>query len=98
MTALRDDRATFEGAETLVFGVNPGTAESHRGFVEMHGLGFPLIVDEDRAVARAFGALKEDGQAIERTVVIVGKDGTIRYLVRGLPTNQELLETVAGFA
>lgn len=97
MTALRDDRAKFAAAETTVFGVNPGTAESHRGFVEEHGLGFHLIVDDDRAVARAFDALKEDGQAIERTVAIIDQDGTVRYLERGLPTNEDLLRVIAGF-
>lgn len=94
MSALRDDRAKFAAANTVVYGVNPGSVESHREWATELGLGFPLIADTDRALAQAFDALKEDGQAIERTVVIVGPDGVIRYLERGLPTNDDLLAAI----
>ena len=95
MSALRDDRAKFEAAGAAVFGVNPASAESHRDFDEALGLGFPLIVDGDRELARAFEALREDGQGIERTTVIIDRAGTVIYREPGLFTTDDLLRVLA---
>src|SRR5215204_4571093 len=91
MSALRDDRAKFEAAETVVFGVNPMSLESHQDFVKVANLNFPLIVDNDRAVARAFGADNGEGEKITRTVVVIDKNGVVSFLERGIPTNEDLL-------
>ena len=66
-------------------GVNPGTAESHRAFREMHDFPFELLVDEDMHVAKAYGAVKDDGGGISRSVVVVGKDGAVIFRQAGAP-------------
>lgn len=76
------------------FGVNPGDAESHRAFREAHALNFPLLVDEGSDVAGLYGALKEDGEGIQRSVVIVGKDGKVIFAERGAPPWQRILSVM----
>lgn len=78
----------------MVFGVNPGTLKSHEGFSAKLGLNFPLLHDPESKVAAKYGAVKEGGRSIQRTVVIVDKTGTVRYQRRGMPANQELLDVL----
>ena len=48
-------------------------------------------------MAQTYGALKFKGTFIQRTVVIVDKGGTVRYVKQGMPPDQELLDAIAGF-
>lgn len=64
-------------------------------------LPFDLLVDEGLVLAREYGALKPaPGQPgvydekINRTVFIVGKDGTIIYRANGIPSTDDLLNTI----
>lgn len=75
-------------------GVNSGDAESHRAFREAHALNFPLLVDERSDVARLYGAIKDDGESIRRSVVIVGKDGKIIFAEQGAPPWQRILSVM----
>ena len=78
----------------MVLGINHGSLESHKRFVAKLGLPFPLLVDEGLAVAGLYGAVKPEGGGIKRTVVIVGKDGRVRYWQQGLPADSELLSVL----
>ena len=75
-------------------GVNPDDAESHEKFREAHALNFELLVDEHAAVARAYGALKPEGEGILRSVIIVGKNGKIIYSREGKPPWQLILNAL----
>jgi peroxiredoxin Q/BCP len=88
---VRDELMWFtqKGAQPL--GVNPAGVRSHARYAEQLRLGFPLLSDSDRAIAAAYGALKEDGVGIRRTVYAIGRDGRIAYAVRGAPPPAEIL-------
>jgi peroxiredoxin Q/BCP len=73
---------------TLVFGVNPAGAGSHRSFREKNSLPFPLIVDAGKKICEAYHA---DGLIVKRSVYLIGPDGVIRYARRGKPTADEVL-------
>ncbi len=75
-------------------GVNSDDAESHRAFRDAHALNFPLLVDEGSQVARLYGAMKDDGESIQRSVVIVGKDGKVIFAERGAPPWQRILSVM----
>ncbi len=81
----------FRHLDTEPFGVNPADAASHRAFIEAHQFPFDLLVDEGRLVAEAYGAVKPDGTGIQRTVVLVGKDGRVLLRVAGAPPPAEIL-------
>ena len=55
--SLRDGMGALAARGAAVVGVSAQGAASHRAFAAKHGLGFPLLVDEDRAIGRAYGVL-----------------------------------------
>lgn len=79
-------------------GINPGSLRSHLGFSTKLALGFPLLVDEGRQVAAAYGTLKPNGTAIERTVIIVDKTGRVAFREKGTPSTDRLLALLDALA
>ena len=73
------------------FGVNPAGTDSHAAYAQKLRLGFPLLSDPDRAIAAAYGALKENGRGIQRTVYAIDRHGRIAFAVRGAPPPSEIL-------
>jgi peroxiredoxin Q/BCP len=57
--ALRDEHEQFTKLNTLVLGISPDGEKSHRKFIDKHSLPFSLLVDEDHAIAEAFGVWGE---------------------------------------
>lgn len=82
----------FERAGTQPFGVNPASIESHQSYVEKMKFTFPLLSDPDRAIARAYHAVKDDGKGIARSVYVIGRDGTVRFAQRGAPPVDLIVE------
>lgn len=82
---MRDEIGQYRKAEVQPFGVNFAGIDSHRRYAEKLKLPFPLLSDPDRKATAAFGALKDDGKKIQRTVVLVDRDGTVLYAARGMP-------------
>jgi thioredoxin-dependent peroxiredoxin len=99
---VREAYNTFVEHDTQALGINSDDLESHEGFKAKLNLPFELLVDEGLQVAQAYDALKPDPKnptkrldSIQRTVVIVGKDGTIIYRAVGSPPPAELIEAIA---
>ena len=90
--------AKFVKAGIQPFGVNPAGTDSHWKYAEKMRFNFSLLSDHDRAIARAYHALKPDGEGIQRTVYVVGRDGKIAFAQRGAPPVDEIVATVAGRA
>jgi peroxiredoxin Q/BCP len=91
---VRDELAQFVTRGIQPFGVNPAGVESHVRYVEKMKFNFPLLSDPDRAIARAYHALKEDERGIQRSVYVVGRDGTIAFAQRGTPPVSEIVAAV----
>jgi thioredoxin-dependent peroxiredoxin len=88
---VRDEMAKFQAANIQPFGVNPAGVEGHAGYVRKLGFNFPLLSDADRAIARAYHALKDDGKGIQRTVYLVSQAGKIAFAQRGAPPVDEIV-------
>jgi len=88
---VRDEMAKFEQAGIQPFGVNPAGVESHAGYVQKLHFNFPLLSDPDRAIARAYHALKDDDRGIQRSVYVVDRDGTVAFARRGAPPVDEIV-------
>jgi peroxiredoxin Q/BCP len=82
----------YRKAGVQPFGVNPASVDGHRKYAEKMKFNFPLLSDPERQAAAAYGALKPDGQGIQRSVVLIGKDGTVRFAARGAPGASESLK------
>ena len=75
--------AEFENLGVTVVGISVDPVERLQRFREKHGLGFPLVSDNDRAIGAAFGTLKSGAAGShERDTVLIGRDGTIMLAYR----------------
>lgn len=85
---FRDRYDAFVKKGARIFGVSPDAAKSHAGFKAKHGLPFPLLVDEDKAICRAYGVWKEKSlygrtfMGVERSTFVIGKDGRLVEALR----------------
>lgn len=70
--------------------------KSHQNYKAKFDLPFPLLSDADHSVSNAYEAVKPNGKSIQRSVLIIDRDGIIRYLKRGMPRDSELLEVLNG--
>jgi peroxiredoxin Q/BCP len=91
---VRDNITSLRRHQIEPVGVNSGSAESHEEFRAELDLPFPLLVDEGMEVARAYGALKDDGSGNARSVVVVGKDGIVVFSEPGAPASARIVNAV----
>jgi thioredoxin-dependent peroxiredoxin len=71
----QSDKLDELGAEVL--GISPQSVDSHERFTEEKRLNVPLLADEDKAVARAYGVLA--GPMVRRAIFIVDEEGVVRH-------------------
>jgi peroxiredoxin Q/BCP len=94
LCAIRDDYSAFEAKNAKVFGVNPGDITSHKKFVAKQNYQFPLLVDENREVAKTYGC--NGWPMVKRTVYVIDTAGKIIFAKRGRPANEEILKAIPG--
>lgn len=80
---FRDKNTAINNAGAVTFGISPDNGPSHQKFIIKYNLGFTLLSDLNKEVAKLFGVWKEKnnyGQTywgIERTTFVVDEDGRI---------------------
>jgi thioredoxin-dependent peroxiredoxin len=70
-----DERIGNLGADVL--GISAQSVDSHERFTAEHDLNVPLLADEDRAVASAYGVVA--GPLVRRSIFLVDERGVVRY-------------------
>jgi peroxiredoxin Q/BCP len=76
---LRDGWTDIQAAGLEVYGVSTQDAESHKAFIDKQKLPFPLVVDTDGSVAKAFHVPLK-GTFAARQSFLIGKDGKIKQV------------------
>jgi thioredoxin-dependent peroxiredoxin len=98
---LRDVRG--EVGDTAIVGISPDPPAKQKKFDTKYGLGFPLLADEDHAVAEAYEVWGEKSMygkkfmGIVRSAFLVDEDGKVAeawYKVSPKDTAQNLLAAV----
>jgi peroxiredoxin Q/BCP len=81
---LRDAWKDLDLAQKAhVFGVSTDSLKSHEKFIQKFELPFPLVSDEDRAIAEAYGVWVEKSMygrkymGMERSTFLIGTDGRV---------------------
>jgi peroxiredoxin Q/BCP len=70
----------------VVVGISPDKPSAQARFKQKYDLPFPLLADEEKAVAQAYGVWKEKNMygkkvmGIERTTFVIGPDGKIEKI------------------
>lgn len=85
---VRDHRADYASADATVLGISPDPVKKIKKFHDEQDLNFPLLADEDHAVAERYGVWVQKsmyGRSFfgnERTTFIVGADGKVAEVLR----------------
>lgn len=74
--SYRDDGERLDGLGAEVLGISAQSVDSHERFVKEKSLNVPLLADEDKEVARAYGVLA--GPVVRRAIFVVDEEGVIR--------------------
>ena len=71
--AFRDGYAKYANAGLVVLGCSVDSADEHKQFISKNSLPFPLLVDSDKKIAKAYGAANG--------IPILGLDRRITYII-----------------
>jgi peroxiredoxin Q/BCP len=91
--------------DTAIIGISPDPPAKQAKFAQKYGLGFPLLADEDHAVAEAYGVWGEKSMygkkymGIVRSAFLVDEKGRIAeawHKVSPADTPKNLLKALAG--
>jgi thioredoxin-dependent peroxiredoxin len=75
--SYRDEGERIDNLGADVLGISTQSVDSHERFAKEKSLNVPLLADEDKAVARAYGVLA--GPMVRRAIFVIDEEGTIRY-------------------
>jgi thioredoxin-dependent peroxiredoxin len=82
---FRDAYEELASRETEVIGVSVDSDETHRKFAEKYGVGFELVSDADKELARAYGAtslLRDFFGKTARVTYVIDKKGDVAGVFR----------------
>lgn len=97
---LRDAWNQFS-QRAVVLGVSPDSIERHRKFIGKYELPFPLVSDESKAIAQAYGVWVEKNRygkksfGVERSTFVIAPDGTLRAIFRKVKPDEHVEQVLA---
>jgi peroxiredoxin Q/BCP len=99
--SFRDLSADFAEKGAVILGVSPDDTKSHEKFRDKFSLPFPLLSDPGAEVAQRFGIWVEKTNygrkymGVERTTVVIGKDGKIKKVFPKVSVDGHVEEVLA---
>jgi peroxiredoxin Q/BCP len=101
---VRDRKADYERAGAVVLGVSPDPLTPIANFDEKYGFGFPLLSDEDHAVAEAYGVWVEKSMygrkymGAQRSTFIIDENGVVAHVIEKVKPQTHDDEVLAALA
>ena len=101
---VRDHRGDYQRLEAVVLGISPDPVKPITKFADKFDLDFPLLSDEDHAVAEAYGVWVEKSMygrkyfGNERTTFVIGPDGVITHVFRKVKPAEHDEQVLAALA
>ena len=98
--SVRDHRQELGQLAVDVLGISPDALDAQRAFDAKYGLGFPLLSDEDHAVAQAWGTWRRrsGGEGILRSSFLIDEDGRVRRAWYGVKPEDTVPNALAALA
>ena len=84
---VRDHVEEYDAAGAVVLGVSPDPMKAVKKFHDKQGLNFPLLADEDHAVAERYGVWAEKSMygrtywSNLRATFIIDEEGVVRHVI-----------------
>jgi thioredoxin-dependent peroxiredoxin len=76
--SYRDAEDRVDGLGMPMLGISPQSVDSHERFINELSLNVPLLADEDKVAARAYGVLGPGG-FVRRAVFVIDEELVIRH-------------------
>ncbi len=101
---VRDHRADYEKAGAVVLGISPDPVRKIKKFADDQDLAFPLLSDEDHAVAEAYGVWVQKSMygrtywGNERTTFVIDSGGCVSEVLRKVKPAQHDELVIAALA
>ena len=89
---IRDSKAAFKKAKTVVLGVSPDPVARLGRFIEKQDLNFTLLSDEDHAITEKYGCwdlkkfMGREFMGVLRTTFIIDKNGRLAHIMNKVKT------------
>lgn len=99
--SFRDHFAQFKKRGALILGVSTDPIKSHEKFTEKFDLPFPLLADEDKKIAQAYGVWGEKKfmgrtyMGTHRVTFLIGPDRRIKKIWRDVKPDEHAAEVLA---
>ncbi|HEV7943221.1 MAG TPA: thioredoxin-dependent thiol peroxidase [Solirubrobacteraceae bacterium] len=98
---VRDHEADYKRAGAVVLGISPDPVPKIKKFADDQSLAFPLLSDEDHAVAEAYGVWVQKSMygrtywGNERTTFVIDSDGRVSEVLRRVKPAQHDEQVIA---
>ncbi|MEZ4958641.1 MAG: thioredoxin-dependent thiol peroxidase [Saprospiraceae bacterium] len=101
---LRDNYDSLKKEGYHILGVSPDSAKKHQNFIKKHNLPFPLLVDQDLALIKAYGCwgpkkmYGKEYDGVYRTTFIIDEKGVIEQVIADVESKrhaEQILEAMA---
>ena len=102
--AFRDEFAEFKKHGAAVLGVSADPVKSHDKFAEKFKLPFPLLADEDKKIAQAYGVWGQKSfmgrkyMGMHRVTFLIAPDGRIKKIWPEVKPAQHAAEVLSALA
>ncbi len=84
--SLREAGGDIRKAGVAVFAISVDDAATNKKFAESLGLDFPILSDDTKGTARAYGVLNPANGMAQRWTFYIGKDGKIAAVDQSVQT------------
>lgn len=91
---FRDNQSLLLDKGLHIIGVSPNSVSSHQKFANKYTLPFPLVADEDHAIAKAYGVwglkkfMGREYEGILRTTFLIVEDGSVALVIDKVDTKE----------
>jgi peroxiredoxin Q/BCP len=101
---FRDDYSGFQDVDAVILGISPDSVKDQAKFTTKHAFPFPLLADEDHAIAEAYGVwglkkfMGREYMGVHRTTFIIDPEGKIAKVferVKPAGHSQEVLAALS---
>jgi len=93
--SFRDNLQPIRSLGAEIVGVSLDSVESHRKFATKYGLSFPLISDEEKRIATAYGVLKDTKTSTNRVTFLIDTKGKVAKIFPKVDVTKHTEEVVA---
>jgi peroxiredoxin Q/BCP len=82
--SIRDHSEALKGLNIAYFTASVDKVEDNKKFVDKYELGFPILSDPDKSVAKAYGVVHPGRPVAERWTFYIDKEGVIKAIDKGV--------------